>query len=636
MGFSSTLIQAVRRAHNNTRQKIGDADIVQWCEENCVLDGAFAVTGPFRCASSRFLEEPLRAFQSWDTKQIVILKATQTGGSLAAQLMLEWMLVNRPVSTMWVAQTNGEAETQQTTRIIPSLKNNKAIAPFLPTNPKLLRKDKLELTNVNFWIGGPSKERMQNKTLGCVFADELWLYEDKNVLQQLKKRVLFFENLGMAKTVIISQAGEEGKDLDRAWKNSTQEEWWVPCDNCKKYYYPEFDLLNCEGKKWNDKELKLKDSEGNYSWGKLQTLLTLQCPHCKHLHRDTPRLKKKWNNDGMYVVGNPNAVKGHRGFRWNSLHAHDWLDTVKEFIDAKRQLDNGYDEPITLFFQQRMAQAVNAWGFYVKGKTVRNETYSPKDPIPDEVARYLTVDVQPDSMFYVVRAWDKNGNSKQIDFGEALDIEDIVSKQKEHGLPSHFVTIDTGHRTREVYNWIVKYGFIGVKGVYNSTKRGFLKKVKKEDGTEVIHFHAWKKSEYGGDPSAGAMDKTRKAPRAPFYLFMVDTIKDILQRLRDGKGANWICLPKDTFGMDVYTKAMFSERKKRVFDNNGNDRLVWTRIKHEIKNDYWDCEVYQVGRALMNPYIDIGEVKSLPPSAFEDVTKKEDENQHNEEESLEA
>ena len=89
MKLHKPLLKAIKSVNSSTAVPVAGDDIISWCENNCVIEGSVALTGPFRVATSRYMVEPLRAFQDWAVEEIVILKATQTGGSLCAQLMLE-------------------------------------------------------------------------------------------------------------------------------------------------------------------------------------------------------------------------------------------------------------------------------------------------------------------------------------------------------------------------------------------------------------------------------------------------------------------------------------------------------------------------------------------------------------------
>jgi hypothetical protein len=82
---------------------------------------------------------------------------------------------------------------------------------------------------------------------------------------------------------------------------------------------------------------------------------------------------------------------------------------------------------------------------------------------------------------------------------------------------------------------------------------------------------------------------------AKWHLWSNKTIKDILLRLREGKGAKWLAYeeaPKD------WHEQMHSERRIRLYDKYGKETIKWDRIGKRA-NHLWDCEAMQVVAACM-------------------------------------
>jgi hypothetical protein len=159
------------------------------------------------------------------------------------------------------------------------------------------------------------------------------------------------------------------------------------------------------------------------------------------------------------------------------------------------------------------------------------------------------------------------------------------------------VVIDTGYRTREIYGYVIEYGFIGIKG---TDKRVFVHKtVNKKTGAEERFPRFWKKSPEGGDPAAGTI-QAGKAGKAAFFLLGTESLKDMVARLREGKTSEFLALPSASHSIEEFHKQMFSEYKGRIGIRNGKKIYGWKRIG-DIPNHYWDCVIYIFGRASMNP-----------------------------------
>lgn len=630
------LSDIITEVSNDACRSIGTEDICSWAERNIVLAGSYGSPGPLRLGTSRYLMEPLRAMQDWQTKEVVILKATQTAGTLSAEIFLQWALVNRPVPTLWIGQSDKMAEIEMSTRLRPSILSNKELSKQLPDDSRLIRKDGFDLAACNFRICGPALNNLQSSTRGIVIADELAYWDDSNLLAEAKQRMNYYDQYGMSKLIVVSQAGEVDNELDKEWKTTTMEEWSVPCIGCGKYWTPNILNFNAGGKSWSDDSLKLKNSSNEYNIGKLQKILTLECPNCKYLHTDTPQVKQKWNSEGKYIATNPDAIDGCRGFRWSAIPMTPWIKIVAAFLNATAERRNGLDEPFLQFFQKRMAIAINPREYFAKDKQVKSDVPYDKDKWPEEKIRCFTIDVQESHFVGVIRAWSQDGKSHQLWTGKLNTIEEVLAKQKEFNIPylidnygrkCYMVGWDTGfgQRSREVYRYIIDYNHIGLKG--EPFKPGYVETKKRKDGTTYEVYRLYRKSLTGGDPDFGTKNQGKTI--CPLYLLAVDGLKKILISLREGKGSEWLCLPIDSDIMKEYNTSMFSEEYVQV-ERNGKRFGEWQKISKTICNDFWDAEVYNLALARLAG-INIKEAKSVedpnrinPPESVTEQNKEPD------------
>lgn len=625
MEYGNVFLDAIAESDKKSCGKIGDLDIVEWCEANCILEGQYAEPGPFRASKSKYLEEPLRAIASWDSKEITILKPSQTGGTLVLDLALQWIIANRPLPLLWVCQTNDRAEHHMESRLIPSIKENKEISGYVPKDSRKLTKGGIAFPHMRFQISGPSDKKLQSASWGIVFLDETWMYgaEEDNVIQYARQRTAYFQKLGLGKIVICSQAGEFGDDTDKAWADSSQEKWNVPCLKCGELFYPDLENLNCSGKKWNDPSLGLKKSDGTYNLGKLEKLLRIECPHCHHFHSDTPGTKFKWSSNGKYKVTNPNHIEGHRGFHWSAFVQLPWIQIVKRFIQANEAAKIENYEPLKTFFQQVLARPLNVGLLHNKGRILGTEQYEPLDPQPGEVARYMGIDVQQNYFVGVIGSMSVKGDFRVLWFGQLTDITHLMEIQKKYRVPNSYVVIDTGHRTREIYSYILQYGFLGIKGMGDVSMFSHIETDKKT-GEQRRFSRFFKKSETAGAASAGAY-QSQQSQKCSFYLLAVDGLKDLITRLRDGKISEFVTLPPEKCeGIEEFNKQMNSEYKGTVIlGRSGKQIKRWKRVSDDIRNDYWDCVVYIFGRASMNPAHKFLDVAMPSSSWIMDKTKPE-------------
>jgi hypothetical protein len=617
------LRDVIEEVTTTTCKTVSDIPLTEWAQKYVVLAGDHGAHGKFSIDGSNYLIEPMNAMQSWDTKQVIILKAIQTFGTGLGELYLQWCVDNRPFPTLWVCQTEVMAKKQMNTRIKPSILLNDALTGYMPTDQRKVKGTGIEFPHMSFSICGPSENNLQSGTKGCLIVDELAFYENDNLLQEAKARVKYFEDKGMSKVIIISQAGHHDGELNKEWLDSSQEDWAVPCPECKKHFVPYITQFSCGGRKWNDPDLGLKDpSTEKYNIGKLEKLLTLDCPHCGHHMQDTPQLKKYWNDHGKYIVGNPDHLKGHRGFRWNCIHKRSWIQLIQQFIHVCRCRKNGDSEPFRKFFAKEMARPISPEEFFIGSRQVKSDVPYDKSGWPDEHLRIFTIDVQEHHFVGLIRPYAKDGRSHQIWCGRMMTIQDVLDKQKEYNIPfierygqrTYLVGWDTGNpmRIREVYQYIVAYNHIGVKG--ETSRHGYYNSYwDKKLNRKIETFRLWKKSITGGDPHVGTplQGKTKKAE---LYLIATDISKKILATLRDGKGSEWLCLPMTEPFMEEYNKSMYSEYSKEEI-RSGKRMLVWKKVSADSCNDYWDCENYNLVLATMAG-IKIRELDEMPTNEF--------------------
>lgn len=589
----------------STHKKIADQPIRKWAEENCILAGDHGHSGEFNMDNALWLVEPFEAAKDNAIRELIIQKATQTLGSTFGQIVLEWFMVNRPMPAKVIMQTKDMAEDFMTQRFIPSFKRNKVLGPLLPKNPKQLKEDGLVIKDsMSLKVQGPSRNNINSATLGLLILDELWKYGNKGYLEMARKRLSYYRKAEASKLIIVSMGGKEGEDLDNAWKESSQHTWHVCCEKCKHYFDPDIEHFNAEGKRWNDKDLKLKSEDGKYNFAKLEKVLTLQCPACKHLHRDSAQLKQYWNQNGKYIQMNPTPLKGVRGYRWTAVIHVPWIDIIKEFLTALEQLRKQGTEDFELFFQSRFARPVDVWSWQVRGKSVRsNVDYDPKLIEPDTY-RFFGVDVQEYGMFGSVFSCTKQGQPKLIWAGELLDLQDLLDRCKEFSVSTDkdgkysYVMIDSQFKTREIYTWCLEYGFKPVRG--NGKERSFTHTIINNKGKEEKITKFWIRRL--PDPSTGGPNQQRL--KIPFYELALDGIKEIGQKLRDDPDG-LLALPSGKYDIAEWQKQMFSER--RAPKKEGEKAAKWPKIKWDAQNHYWDCYIYALAGMLMHKDISIKE-----------------------------
>lgn len=250
----------------------------------------------------------------------------------------------------------------------------------------------------------------------------------------------------------------------------------------------------------------------------------------------------------------------------DSTHIRDfWLKTLAEFYRPEQIADN---------------------------LKILTEEYDSSEKYGDYT--FMTVDCQQDlvTLYYVVRAWSKNGESRQLERGCVNSFIDIENVQKKFGIPPHRVTVDSGYHTTTIYKECIKHGgnfTSGGKKVFlcwNSFK-GFDKwTFPHKDNVKRLYSER-----ANGDP----IDKTYEGKYAPLYLWANTPYKDMLKVLRMGRGPKWVTNNTDA----DYERQLNSEVEVTEIDKkSGKLRRRW-KVKPNEPNHYLDCELMQLVMATM-------------------------------------
>ncbi len=190
--------------------------------------------------------------------------------------------------------------------------------------------------------------------------------------------------------------------------------------------------------------------------------------------------------------------------------------------------------------------------------------------------RFLTVDVQMDHFYAVVRSWACDASSRLVYCAKLQTWEDVEILQNRFGVFPQLVFVDAGYSTFEVYRNCTKHNWTALMG---DGRRDFPHRV---NGKITQRFYSTARHPLVSD---------RKC-RMHYWSNL--GIKDTLARLRSNQnpdeGSTWE-VPSDV--PEEYLKMLDSEQRVK----KGNS-WEWRQIGKR-PNHYWDCEAMQVCAAYM-------------------------------------
>jgi hypothetical protein len=585
--------------------------LTDWAQAYVSLPANASIPGPFSAANSRYMLEIFEAIQNPRVRQVIICASVQTGKSLIAQLALAYWICNAPGDILYLLQNEAMAAKVCETRLNPLLFSIEPLRALLPDNRHERKKTHILFPNsTSLMVDSAKESSLQTRSIRYAVGDECYLYKPGHV-QQLINRTVAFPNT--SKVILVSVASEEGEDFDVKWHEGHQAEWAWTCPKCghaQPYYLskPREDGTYA-GLNWVTDETTRPN--GRYNFPALAKTLKLSCFKCRHEITDTPENRKGLNDSGVYLVNNPGADPAIKSFRWNAFAAayNSFEEIAKRFLQAKQEQQHGNLIALADFTKLWLAQSWNSYLPTDVHKATVGE-YDPGAKWDEEAYRFMTVDVQTDCFWFVVRSWARNGDSRLIAYGKVHTWQEVRDTQLKHGVKDQFVGVDVMHDTFKVYAECSKHGHWGaVKGkqIWFSW-RGFQGSDEKDfthlnQKTLKHEKHLYSEGRWG-NPGQGQYVAIQLAP---VYRWSNWAVKEILQRHLEGKAAKFL-VPKDD---EEYNSQLNAEVKKPTLDKRTRRmKWKWVKVSSTRADHLRDCECMQIVFSSM--YRCLGDAPDAP------------------------
>lgn len=558
----------------------------KWCEENVKNIPYSPIPGHFKSANSPWVREAMEAMADPDIRLVSIVAPVQSSKTIGAELCLCYIVANFPGPCLWLSQTDADAKDQAEARLHKLFSECDAVKKLFPADRHKKKTQTVFFSNgMTLWVlGAHAKSNLQSRSIRWLIGDETWQWPNGH-MQQAEARVTAFGWLG--KCIFLSQGGTENDDTHRKFETTDMREWEFECPKCGKY----------QPYKWSNIEWdrNYRDGEGRTDFAKVRSSVRLVCEFCKHEIADSDANRKLLNSSAKFVPQNPNAPTTKAGFHWNSLASMSWGELAEMYLRAKESCRRGDLEDLKNFYQKRLALP---WGDLEEDFTldISPSGYRMGDDWESEAAvgakgailppphenknrvrlRFLTVDVQMDHFYAVVRSWVCDASSRLVYCAKLQTWEDVEILQNRFGVFPQLVFVDAGYSTFEVYRNCAKHNWTALMG---DGRRDFPHRV---NGKITQRFYSTARHPLVSD---------RKC-RMHYWSNL--GIKDTLARLRSNQnpdeGSTWE-VPSDV--PEEYLKMLDSEQRVK----KGNS-WEWRQIGKR-PNHYWDCEAMQVCAAYM-------------------------------------
>lgn len=605
----------------------------RWAEKNVVLPANYASPGPFRTSRSRWMLKIFASLENFRKRETTLNKATQTGGSLISDIWIAWVVRVFPAPMQINMQTDPDARDHAITRINPLLENCAAVTPVLPDQRRKLTME-ISMQFMFLKIQGANISSLQSKSICYQANDEMVFWHTAGLAKHADNRLPRFR--WRRHQFNVSQAGLEGDEFDKKTLAGTQEEFSWPCPKCGhrqpfKWEY-DHDHHAPGGMKYTEDDTT---HPGGTEWDPDRLIETVyyECRQCRHRIRDTPAAREALDQAADWVVMNARAQKTKDSFHLPAMACLDisWGDLVVEFVHAVDALKTGDTEPMKNFIMKRLSESWkdNLQFFEARGAASRDylilETTVLIPPTfwEPEDTRFLSVDTQLDHYWYISRAFSVEGASRLIAEGRLTTDEEIRDIQTSLKVRDDHVILDSGFRTIDVYMLCCIYGWRAMRG---DDKRAFPWVEVDDKGNETRYYRPWSKPErhdplFGYNTSQLSADQIRHFERRRKYRHAINCLwsnrvfNDLLQSLKNGKGAYW-GVPSNVSQTYLDQLDGATLRKKR---NKQTNKETWEWVKVGRKGDHIrDCELQALVAAAIDGRL-IGRGHAPPPAEEKDV-----------------
>ena len=589
-----------------------DSDIVDWLEKNVKTIPYSPMPGGFRIDNTPQLKEIFQALQDPEVDSVAVMGPVQTGKSLLIELYSMYIPCRAPGPTIIYQDTDPNAKDFYETRLKHLWRSNPCTKEILPEENRDSYHTINFLRNVCWILGGHNKRNMQRRSARYVIIDEAWQWK-QGYISEAFKRITAYK--GQSKILIVSQGGKEGDDFSQFHASGDRREWCFLCPDCGTRQPYKWEQVIYPG--------DAKEPDG-WNLDKVRQSTTYKCVNCETHFKDSNSVRAQLNASACWIPMNGNAPSGRRSYHYNSLcmtWGMSWGDLAVECIEAKRALDENADETKRMEFKQKREALPWADTPDVGGIEILPGGYKMGDEWEDEGAilkgklkeaphtaeemadktfvrlRFLSVDVQRNGMYWLIRLWSLDGRSRLYKWGFHNTWDDIRKIQLENKVSDDAVYVDSGDQTDDVYRICATYGWRATKG---DQRNEFPWRINTPYGLKMV-MRPYSK------PALENVGKLSCRRHNFSNLRFKDTLSRLLRRGTHTRA--------DDAG-EEYVKQMQSEI--RTTSNSG--KPMWV-VVGERANHLLDCEIINLLPAMGLKLIGLGKNRN----ATKDDTDKPEE-----------
>lgn len=572
--------------------------VVEWCESQYELSTlASGTAGRFSTGLTPYTREIIDSVADFNIETTTLCFGAQTAKSQTFMAAAGWALVHEPCPVMWVMPNKDLARSFSETRLQPFLFSSPEIGEIRLPGRNAIKKTEMMFSGALFTlVGSNSPANLASRPVRILFLDEVDKYPLKTAREAdalalaIERTRSFYEPKIFKSSTPTTVDGQ----IWQEFLSGDMRRYFVPCPHCEREVLlvlnPEktaFEkLLGCEAKLCWAPEAKHSDT---WDYEAVERSAHFLCPHCrKPIHE---KHKTRMNRLGVWRPTNPDYSDPRaRSYHLPTFYAPwknaGWGRLAVEFLKAKHSVGGLQNFLNSVCAEPDMGQ-------FEGGQTARRElitlTYDSQNR-PKHAIRIMTVDVQKDHFWYLVREWYPGGHSTLVKWGKAGTFEDLKVAEEEN--KAHYTGLDDGYTAAEVWRQCARFGWYAMRGEDRETWPHTGKNKKRvERPFNLRKFDAF----IGTSPQKG------ERPRRMIteLQWSNPTIKDILHNMRqsDKSPVRW-AIPSE-YATEEYFRHLNGEVKRRVANlKTGKVRQMWVLRNERWPNHLFDCECMNTAFAI--------------------------------------
>jgi len=574
-------------------------DIVSWADGTLKIP--YSVRYPiYMAAESPWLIEPMRAMSDQGIRRVDVRAPAGSAKSLIGEIHIAHCIAESPGLYYYVWQTDDDGKDAMEDRIYPMIEANAMLCDRLPVDRNKKRIAKVAFPHMSLYCVGANPSAAQSKRVKYLTMEEPHLY-GAGMMTAFEKRV---EGVRSHKILTLSTGSILGDESDESFNSGTCETWQVPCPTCGAFQT----MTDSRERLLAQIDSETCDENGDYNWQKILPTVRYNCESCGADWPTDDAFRKEQSKSGKYVATNPNAASDHRSFHLEacSVHYFPLAKLLMEKLKAVAAYKRGAIEPFKDYMQKRRAMAWDEAPEITDEQAAFDRSkgdYKKRDPAPDEVCRFLTVDNQAGSAMEGAHRWFTcrsfaPDECRLIDEGKIQTWEEVEELRIALGVDPARTLIDIAFDSPDVQRQCIKYGWQGLRGD-NTSKDSFPHHSRVQVGAAVqtVTRHLPFSKFNVGHTGIGT-GQIKRAAR--YYFWCQQPIKNMWHRLKNGLTEYRWTVPQDV--SDEYQKQTGVEFKKQQTTRDGKKKWEWL-VRKGKANHLTDCDQMCLVAALMDPRI---------------------------------